>query len=105
MQNLGQLMQKAQQVQTQMNVLQSKMEKLEFTGESGGGAVRVTMTGKGVAVKVEINDSVLSDRETLEDLILVAINNAKDQSEEMMAGEMERIQKSLGLPPGFKMPF
>ncbi|MDD3669372.1 MAG: YbaB/EbfC family nucleoid-associated protein [Alphaproteobacteria bacterium] len=105
MQNLGQLMQKAQQVQTQMNVLQSKMEKLEFTGESGGGAVKITMTGKGVATKVAIDAAVLSDRETLEDLVLVAINNAKDQSEATMAAEMERIQKSLGLPPGFKMPF
>ena len=78
MKNIAQLMQKAQQVQTQMNIVQNKLEKQEFVGESGNGAVKITMTGKGYPVKVAIESSVVDkgDIETLEDLVLIAL---KDQ--------------------------
>ena len=69
MKNIAQLMQKAQQVQTQMNIVQNKLEKQEFVGESGNGAVHITMTGKGYPVKVAIEPSVVDkeDVETLEE--------------------------------------
>ncbi len=107
MKNIGELMKKAQQVQSQINILQAKMEKQEFTGEAANGAVRVVLTGKGEAVRVHLDASVVDpqDTETLEDLILVAINDAKTKSEETQITEMEKIQASLGLPPDFKMPF
>jgi len=105
MKNIGDLMRKAQQVQTQMGALQTKMEHLEFTGESAGGAVSVTMTGKGVATAVKINPSVLDDVETLEDLVMIAINDSKGKSEDFLNTEMEKMQASLGLPKDFKMPF
>lgn len=107
MKNIGELMKKAQQVQSQMNILQAKMEQQEFEGTAGGGAVKIVLTGKGVARKVSIQPGVLdpNDAETLEDLVLVAINAAKEKAEDTTAAEMEKIQSSLGLPPGFKMPF
>lgn len=107
MKNIAQLMQKAQQVQTQMNIVQNKLEKQEFVGESGNGAVHITMTGKGYPVKVAIEPSVVDkeDVETLEDLVLIALKDAKAKSDEALSKEMERMQASLGLPAGFKMPF
>lgn len=107
MKNIGELMKKAQQVQAQMAALQSKMEHLEFTGESAAGAVKITMTGKGVATSIKINPSVVDkdDVETLEDLLLVAINDSKGRSEDFLNTEMEKMQASLGLPKDFKMPF
>ncbi|MBR4927257.1 MAG: YbaB/EbfC family nucleoid-associated protein [Alphaproteobacteria bacterium] len=107
MKNIGDLMKKAQQVQMQMNALQTKMEHLEFEGVAGSGAVKVTLTGKGVPVSVKIESSVVnpSDIETLEDLVMVAIADSKNKSEELLNSEMERMQASLGLPPDFKMPF
>ncbi len=107
MKNIAQLMQKAQQVQTQMNIVQNKLEKQEFVGESGNGAVKITMTGKGYPVKVAIESSVVDkgDIETLEDLVLIALKDAKSKSDDAMNKEMERMQASLGLPAGFKMPF
>lgn len=107
MKNLGELMQKAQQVQTQVNILQTKMARQEFTGSAANGAVSVTLTGRGEATKVTLNPTVVNpqDIETLEDLILVAINDAHVKSDEYQLAEMERIQSSLGLPPDFKMPF
>ena len=107
MKNIGELMKKAQQVQSQITILQSKMEKQEFTGEAANGAVRIILTGKGEGVRVHLDPSVVDpkDIETLEDLILVAINDAKTKAEDTHMAEMEKIQASLGLPPGFKMPF
>lgn len=107
MKNIAQLMQKAQQVQTQMNIVQNKLEKQEFVGEAANGAVQITMTGKGVPVKVKVESAVVDkdDVETLEDLILIALKDSKDKADDYMAKEMERMQSSLGLPAGFKMPF
>lgn len=105
MKNIGELMKKAQQVQTQVNILQTKMTRQEFTGSAANGAVTVTMTGKGEAVKVHIAPEAVADVETLEDLVLVAINDAHVKSDEYQLAEMEKIQSSLGLPPDFKMPF
>lgn len=107
MRNIGDLMKKAQMVQSQMTILQTKMEKQEFEGLAAGGAVKVVLTGKHVPVKVSIDSSVVdaNDVETLEDLVLVAMRAAYENVDSTMASEMERIQSSLGLPSGFKMPF
>ena len=107
MKNIGELIKKAQQVQTQVNILQTKMGRQEFTGAAATGAVTVKLTGRGEAVQVHVDPSVVKpdDTETLEDLILVAINDARAQSENYQLTEMEKIQTSLGLPPDFKMPF
>ena len=105
MKNIGELMKKAQQVQTQVNILQTKLAHQEFTGSAGNGLVTVTITGKSDATKVHIDPAAVQDVETLEDLVLVAINNARELSDKYQLAEMERIQNSLGLPPDFKMPF
>ena len=76
-------------------------------GVAGNGAVKVVMTGKGLPLSVSINPSVVDkdDVETLEDLLLVAINDSKGRSEDFLNTEMEKMQASLGLPKDFKMPF
>ena len=107
MKNIGELISKAQKVQSQMNILQSKMEQQEFSGDAGNGAVKIVMTGKGMPVSVKVDKSVVdpNDVDTLEDLLLVDMKNVRDTIDNHMANEMERIQSSLGLPPGFKLPF
>lgn len=107
MKNIGELIAKAQKVQSQVSILQAKMAQQEFSGEAGNGAVKVVMTGKGMPVSVKVDKSVVNpdDVETLEDLLLVALKNAHESIDLHMNNEMERIQTSLGLPPGFKLPF
>lgn len=105
MKNIGDLILKAQKVQSQMTILQSKMEELSFEGQSGNGLVKITLTGKGFGMKTQIDSSLLTDKESLEDLITVAISDARNKAESYLADEMEKMQKNLGLPPGFKMPF
>lgn len=107
MKNIGELISKAKQVQTQVNILQTRMSRQEFTGTAANGAVSVTLTGDGNAHKVKIDPSVVNpqDVETLEDLVMVAINDARQKTDDYQAAEMAKIQDSLGLPPDFKMPF
>ena len=107
MKNIGELMKKAQQVQTQVNILQTKMARQEFTGNAASGAVSVTLTGRGEAMKVHIDPSVVNpqDVETLEDLILVALKNAKERADDAADKAFESVKKNLNLPDNFELPF
>ena len=105
MKNIGELMAKAHKVQSQMTILQSKMAEQEFEGTAANGAVTVVLTGKGNAVRVHVDKSVVEDTDTLEDLLVVAINDSREKSENYLNLEMQRMQQSLGLPPDFKLPF
>ena len=105
MRNIGELMAKAHKVQSQMTILQSKMAEQEFEGSAANGAVSVVLTGKGNAVRVHVDKSVIDDAETLEDLLVVAINDSREKAENYLDTEMKKMQQSLGLPPDFKMPF
>lgn len=107
MKNIGDLIKKAQQVQVQMGAMQERIAQQVFSGAAGNGAVVVELTGKGDAKSVKLNESVVdkADIETLEDLLVVAFNNAKEQIELETNTQMQKIQADLGLPSNFKMPF
>ena len=105
MRNIGELMAKAHKVQSQMTILQAKMAEQEFEGNAANGAVTVVLTGKGNAVRVHVDKTLLEDTETLEDLLVVAINDSREKSESYLNSEMQKMQTSLGLPPNFKLPF
>jgi len=101
------LMKKAQAVQAEMEKVKSKLEETEVTGVSGGGMVAVTLNGKNQAKKVEIEASVINpdEKEILEDLLVAAINDARDKVEGKMQEEMAKVSSSLGLPSGVGLPF
>lgn len=107
MKNLQQMMKQAQQAQARMAEIQAEMERMEVTGESGGGSVKITLTGKGEARKVEIDKAVIDpeDKEVLEDLIAAAVNDAVRKVEQNSQEKMSGMTAGMQLPPGFKMPF
>src|SRR3546814_11107288 len=73
---MGNLMRQAQQMQENMQRVQEEIARMEVTGESGAGMVKVTLTGKHQARKVEISaDALKEDKEFVEDLIAAAIND------------------------------
>ena len=107
MNNFGDMIKQAQEMQKKMKELQDGLANLEVEGSSGGGLVKITVTGKGEVKKIKIDPSLMKPEESeiLEDLIVAAFNEAKKKSEEASAEEMKKLTGGLNLPPGFKMPF
>lgn len=102
---IGNLMKQAQEMQKNMQVAQEELAKMEVAGEAGGGMVKVVMTGKHELVKVEIDDSLMDDREMLEDLVAAAVNSAARRVEEVTQEKMGGLTGGMDLPAGMKMPF
>ena len=103
---LGGLMKQAQKMQDDMQKAQEELANMEVTGESGAGLVKVTMTGRHEARRVEIDDSLLGeDKEMLEDLIGAAINDAAHKVEAANQERMSGMTAGMQLPDGFKLPF
>jgi len=107
MKNLGNLMKQAQQMQAKMADMQAKIGEMEVEGASGGGMVKLVMTGKGEARRVTIDPSLLKADEVdmLEDLLVAAINDARAKSEALAQSEMSKLTAGLNLPAGMKLPF
>jgi len=101
------IMQMAQNAQNELQKAQDNLDKVEVEGASGGGMVRIRATAKGRILAVDIDESLLarSEKSMLEDLIAAAINDARAKADAAAATEMEKMQTSLPLPPGFKLPF
>lgn len=102
---LGNIMKQAQKMQEEMQKQQAEMANMEVTGESGGGMVKVTLNGKHEARRVEIDETLMDDREMLEDLISAAINDATHRIESKTQEQMSEMMGGLNLPPGMKLPF
>jgi len=101
---LGNLMRQAQQVQENMRRLQDELARAEVTGEAGAGMVKVTLSGKHQAHRVQIDPAALKeDKEFLEDLVAAAINDAVQKVEQMAREKMTQATGGLGLPPGFNL--
>ena len=105
--NLGNMMKQAQQLQKKMAEAQNKLNDIEVEGTSGGGLIKVTATAKGTFKRISIDDSLIKqdEKEILEDLIVAAINNAKEKGEAAAQEEMKNLTGGLPLPPGMKLPF
>jgi len=102
---LGGLMKQAQKMQEDMQKAQAEIANLEVTGQAGGGMVSVVMTGRHDLRRVSIDESVMDDKEMLEDLVAAAVNDAVRQVEESSKSRMSGMTDGLNLPPGFKLPF
>jgi nucleoid-associated protein EbfC len=95
------LMKQAQAMQANLQKAQAEIALLTVTGESGGGMIKITMTGKHEVKRVQIDPSVIGeDREMLEDLVAAATNDAIQKVEALVQQKMASI-----MPPGMKLPF
>lgn len=103
--NINMLMQQAQRMQKDMesNIKKAKEElaQTEVHAEAGGGLVKVTMTGRYIVKRIEINPELLQDEpDMIEDLIAAAVNDAVRQAEVVSEEKMQKANSSMGLPPG-----
>ena len=103
---LADLFKQAKAMQEQAALMQVQLAQIEVEGNSGGGLVRVTMSGKAELKRIAIDPSLLKpeDREIVEDLIVAAHADAKAKVEQKMAEHMQKLAGGLGLPPGMGFP-
>ena len=104
--DIQQIMKQAQEMQNRMQDVQNKLAETEIEGESGGGLVKVKLTGKGVVTGVTISEELLKaeEKEVLEDLIAAAFNDTKNKIEDAFGSEMGNVAQEMGLPTDFKFP-
>ena len=102
MKNMQAMMKQAQQMQAKMQEAQEKLDDLEVEGQSGGGLVTATATGKGALKALKIDPSLIDpeDPDMLEDLVVAAVNDARIKAEEEAAKSMQAITGGLKLPGG-----
>lgn len=97
---MGNMMKQAQMMQANMQKAQAELALTEVEGSASNGMVKVTMTCSHEVKKVVIDDAAMDDRETLEDLLLIALKDAKAKAEATSAAKMGAL-----MPAGFKLPF
>lgn len=105
MKNLGDLMKQAQVLQQRFQEAQERVQTIEAEGQSGGGMVRVTINGKGMATAVKIDPSLIDPKDPgmLEDLLLTAVNDARTKVDARMSEEMSKVTGGIPLPPGMRL--
>ena len=96
--NMNNLMKQAQKMQKQMEESQKELEEKEFTASAGGGAVEVKVNGRREILQVKLAEEAVDpdDVEMLEDLIMVAVNDALRQVDESTAAATSRFTGGLG---------
>lgn len=103
---MAQILAQAQKMQENVKRAQDEIARMEITGESGAGLVKVTLTGKHQAKKVEISpDALTEDKEFLEDLVAAAINDASQKLEAATAAKMSAVTAGMPMPPGMNLGF
>ena len=92
------LLKQAQQMQQQLVAAQEELAHAEVTGSAGGGLVTATMTGDGELTALTIAPSAVDpdDLETLQDLVVAAVRDAKRAADELTASRMGPLAGGLG---------
>ena len=105
--NFANMMKQAQQLQKKMAEAQEELNSIEVEGVAGGGLVKVISTAKGEIKRINIDESIMKadEKEITEDLIVAAINDAKQKGEVKAQEKMKSLTGGLPIPPGMKLPF
>jgi DNA-binding YbaB/EbfC family protein len=97
---MGNMMKQAQMMQANMQKAQAELANTEVEGVASNGMVKITMTCNNDVKRVQIDDAAMDDKETLEDLLLIALKDARTKVESTSAAKMGNV-----MPAGFKLPF
>ena len=98
------ILDKAKELEEKMKESQEKIKNIKVEGISGSNSVKVFLDGEGEMQKIEISDAVLKEEKSIiEDLIVAAHNNAKNQLKSKTNEEITKAAGGMGIP-GFKFP-
>jgi nucleoid-associated protein EbfC len=100
--NMGKMMKQIQKMQNDMLKMQEEIKSRTLEATSGGGVVRVVVTGQKEVESLFIDPQAvdLEDLEMLQDMVVAAVNEGLRKVEEMIAEEMKKITGGMNLPPG-----
>ncbi len=97
---MGNMMKQAQAMQANMQKAQAELAETLVEGTASNGMVKISMTCNNDIKSVKIDDAAMDDRETLEDLLLIALKDARAKAESTSNARMSGM-----MPAGFKLPF
>ena len=101
--NMQSMLKQAQKMQEDMAAKQAELEEREYDVSAGGGVVNVKINGKREILSVKLAEEIVDpdDIETLEDLVVAAVNEAIKKVDAISSEEMGRITGSMSLPGMF----
>ena len=104
MTDFSKILEKAKELETKMKESQKNIKLIKAEGVSGSNSVKIILDGEGEIQKIEISDEILKeDKSVIEDLIVAAHNNAKEQLKSKTSEEISKATGGFGIP-GFKWP-
>ena len=92
------MMKQAQKQLAQLQKIQEELETLTVEGTAGGGAVKVTMTGKQIVESVVIEPEAAEEVELLQDMVLAAVNDAANKAQELAAQKTAVVTGGMNIP-------
>jgi nucleoid-associated protein EbfC len=106
MTDFSDMLSKAKAMQDKMKEAQDQIKKIEVEGEAGGNLVKVILRGDYELKSIIISDDAKKEsQEIINDLIIAAFNNAKENLKKKSAEEISKITGGFNLPLDFKLPF
>ena len=106
MTNFSDMLSKAKAMQEKMKEAQEQIKRIEVEGVSGGNLVKVILSGDYEIKSILISDEAKKEKqEIVNDLIIAAYNNAKENLKKKSAEELSKVTGGLNLPVDFKLPF
>lgn len=98
--NMGNMMKQVQQMQKNIELKQAEIEEKSFEATAGGGAIKVVCNGKKEILAIELKEEIVDpdDIEMLEDLILVAVNDAIKAADKEMSDVMSSMTSGMKMP-------
>jgi len=104
MTDFNKILEKAKEIETKVKESQQKIKSIKAEGVSGGGSVKIILNGDGEIEKLQLSDKLLNeDKNLIEDLIIAAHNNAKNNLKSKTSDELSKVTGGFGIP-GFKWP-
>ena len=97
---MGNIMKQAQMMQANLQKAQAELASIDVQGSAGNGLVKIVMSCKHEVKKIDIDPSILEDKEMLEDMLVVALKDTLQKIEATTSSKMGGL-----VPPGMNLPF
>ena len=105
MTDFNKILDKAKELESKMKESQEKIKMIRAEGSSGSNSVKIILNGEGEMHKIQISNELLKEEKSIiEDLIVAAHNNAKNQLKDKTSEEISKATSNFGIPD-FKWPF